>query len=77
MITLLFFAYLKEQIGHDSLTLDADALSVYDIKQHLTDTYGLDCLSLMAAVNEVYAPDTQLVHRGDTMTLIPPVSGGR
>jgi sulfur-carrier protein len=78
--SVLLFAQLREAIGRDRLTIEldvgatvADALELL-MRDHdiVRDMRG----GIAVAVNERYqAQDTQL-HDGDTIALIPPVSGG-
>lgn len=76
MITLLFFAYLKETIGKERLQLDASSMTVKALKQQLASDYGLDLQHVMVAVNEEYAADDRVLQAGDVVAFIPPVSGG-
>ncbi|MCL6585282.1 MAG: molybdopterin converting factor subunit 1 [Anoxybacillus sp.] len=76
MITLLFFAYLKETIGKERLQLDASSMTVKALKQQLASDYGLDLQHVMVAVNEEYAVDDRVLQAGDIVAFIPPVSGG-
>ncbi|WP_085521757.1 molybdopterin converting factor subunit 1 [Tuberibacillus sp. Marseille-P3662] len=77
MIEVLLFAVVKEQIGASRLQLNYSGLTVRDVKQTLEDDYGLkDTTNLMMAVNEEYAGDDVQLQAGDTVAVIPPVSGG-
>ncbi|ANB61097.1 molybdopterin converting factor subunit 1 [Anoxybacteroides amylolyticum] len=76
MITLLFFAYLKEAIGKERLQLDASSMTVKELKQQLVSDYGFDLQHVMVAVNEEYATDDRVLQAGDIVAFIPPVSGG-
>lgn len=76
MITLLFFAYLKETIGKERLQLGISAMTVKELKQQLASDYGLDLQHVMVAVNEEYAADDRVLQAGDIVAFIPPVSGG-
>ncbi|WP_099354234.1 molybdopterin converting factor subunit 1 [Fredinandcohnia onubensis] len=77
MITVLFFAHLQEMAGTDRLTLYEDELSVTDLKEKLSNEHGIINLDqIMFAINEEYAVDEDVVKAGDTVALIPPVSGG-
>ena len=74
-VTVRLFAVLRERAGHEELELDlpdgarvADALAAVD---HLAGE-----LSLVLAVNRDYADADQVLHPGDELALIPPVSGG-
>lgn len=78
--TVLLFAQLAESIGEKqfALTLPDDALvsNALDMLagQHpIIATMGK---SLAVAVNEQYATPNTTLADGDTIALIPPVSGG-
>lgn len=78
MIELLFFAQLRDEVGAASLTIDASEITVEQIKKQYLAKYEMDELlkSAMVAVNEEYAAEDTVVHAGDTVAFIPPVSGG-
>ncbi|MCC3355586.1 molybdopterin converting factor subunit 1 [Bacillus sp. REN16] len=77
MITVLFFAHLQEMAGTERITLHADQLTVLSLKQKLASDHGIKNLDqIMFAINEEYAVDEDIVKAGDTVALIPPVSGG-
>ncbi|RYL92110.1 molybdopterin converting factor subunit 1 [Sporolactobacillus sp. THM7-4] len=76
MIRVLLFAQLREHIGQGALTLDQEQITVTELKSLLEKNYGLPTQGVMTAINETYARDTDIVHEGDTVALIPPVSGG-
>ncbi|MFC4735323.1 molybdopterin converting factor subunit 1 [Bacillus daqingensis] len=78
MITILLFAGMKEAAGTDKLTMDREQVSVAEVRQFVKETYpaipGTE--RAMAAVNEEFVPDQELIRDGDTIAFIPPVSGG-
>ncbi|WP_068672598.1 molybdopterin converting factor subunit 1 [Oceanobacillus sp. Castelsardo] len=77
MINILLFADLQEKVGKDRLELEADSLSIIDLKEKLKNEYGLLQLDdVMTAINEEYALESDIVQSGDTVAFIPPVSGG-
>ena len=80
-LQLLYFAQLREKIGarEDHLELPLGS-SVSDLRQHLLELYPqmkntLDGVAI--AVNLEYAEDERILLEGDSVALIPPVSGGR
>lgn len=78
MIELLFFAQLQEKVGNKKITIEADNITVREIMTYHLAKYEMDDLlkSAMVAVNEEYASEDVIVHKGDTVAFIPPVSGG-
>jgi len=77
MITILLFAHLQDEIGQRELKLDITEITVKDLKQTLTESYHLTQMeTTMVAVNEEYALEYDIIHAGDVVALIPPVSGG-
>ncbi len=77
---VLLFAQLAEAIGSDRLTVElpegatvAEALALLS-KDH--ETIAATANAIAVAVNEQYCPAAQVLSDGDTMALIPPVSGG-
>ncbi|MDR4887045.1 molybdopterin converting factor subunit 1 [Bacillus sp. HNG] len=77
MITILFFAHLQEMAGTERLSIHADQLTISSLKEKLANENGIKNLDqIMFAINEEYAIDEDIVKAGDTVALIPPVSGG-
>jgi molybdopterin synthase catalytic subunit len=79
-VTVRLFAMLRERAGTAEISLEAPDLStVAMIESILVQRYsGLaDLLSKSAvAVNRAYASRETVLHDGDELALIPPVSGG-
>ena len=80
-ITVRLFAGLRDIVGNEVVEEFADAtVSVSTLRDRLRDAYPAlrPYLGRVAiAVNEEYTPDlTQPLHDGDTVALIPPISGG-
>ncbi|KAA0546888.1 molybdopterin converting factor subunit 1 [Bacillus sp. BGMRC 2118] len=77
MINVLLFAHLKDQVGTERLVLEKDKLTVKELLFHLQDKYSLtNTENVMVAVNEEYSVEDDVIKAGDTVALIPPVSGG-
>jgi molybdopterin synthase sulfur carrier subunit len=82
MITVLFFAQLKEELGCDKLELDMpDGATVNDIyltlQQHEAHWQQIFKDTLMlCAVNQNMADFETVVHAGDEVAFFPPVTGG-
>lgn len=84
MITILYFARLRERLGcgEERLTLPPDVGTIADLLAHLRNREGIwaDSLDtserLMTAVNhELARADTRL-NDGDEIAIFPPVTGG-
>lgn len=77
---VLLFAGIAEALGAETLTVDADdgatASSVIDqlAAEHAAIAQMRPVLAV--AINDAYAPPGTPLHDGDTLALIPPVSGG-
>lgn len=77
MVRVLLFAELQERIGKTSLKIPLEKANVRQLKEKLESDYPqLRLKGVMTAVNEEYAKDDDIVTAGDTVALIPPVSGG-
>ncbi|GGB39831.1 molybdopterin synthase sulfur carrier subunit [Lentibacillus populi] len=77
MIDVLFFAELREAIGKEKISVEADVVSVKELKAKLLATYQLENLdNAMIAVNEEYQTEEAKIADGDVVAFIPPVSGG-
>ena len=78
-IQLLFFGITEDIIGQKSMPLELkNKTTVGEVKNILlTDFPRLKKYnSFSVAVNMEYAEDTAVLNSGDTLALIPPVSGG-
>lgn len=77
MVSVLLFAQLKDQAGSERITIDKEELTVKDLLIILQEKYGLTSLEqVMVAINEEYSMEEDVIKAGDTVALIPPVSGG-
>lgn len=76
-MTILLFAQLREVMGSSALELDIKALTVSELLEHLAECYPqMPLQHVMVAVNEELAGSDDLIQPGDTVALLPPVSGG-
>jgi len=78
--TVLLFAHLAESIGSDRLTIELnDGATIADALQELGSRYEIIALmrdSIAVAIDDRYCKRTTSLNDGDTLALIPPVSGG-
>ncbi|QUJ68311.1 molybdopterin synthase sulfur carrier subunit [Photobacterium sp. GJ3] len=81
MITVMFFAQVRELVGADRIEVaadfsDAEALRAYLSSQGDKWALALDAQRLLVAVNQtITAFDTPL-QDGDEVAFFPPVTGG-
>ena len=83
-MTLLYFAWVREQIGRDAeeIALPADVQTVAALLDWLRSRGGgyasaLDDLSVIrVAVNQEFAAPDHAVADSDEIALFPPVTGG-
>ncbi|PLR66347.1 MULTISPECIES: molybdopterin converting factor subunit 1 [Bacillaceae] len=78
MITVLFFAGIREEIGLDKLKIvEIENITIHQLKQYLQNKYSLSSLNqVMTAINESFVTDDEIIKDQDTIAFIPPVSGG-
>lgn len=77
MNKILFFAHLRDDVGEESILLDAAGKTVAEVKAEVTEKYHLPKMeAVMTAVNEEFAADDETIAAGDVIAFIPPVSGG-
>ena len=80
-ITLLYFAALREIVGHGEATFPVPEgiVTVGDLADHLDRTVaglGGRLGSVRWAKNEEFVDRTTALEDGDVVALIPPVAGG-
>ncbi|PTL38047.1 molybdopterin converting factor subunit 1 [Alkalicoccus saliphilus] len=78
MITIYFFAGMKEAAGTPQMTWEIEETTVKNIREKVKETYPQlhQAEFAMTAVNEEFAGNDETVRTGDTVAFIPPVSGG-
>lgn len=79
-VRLLFFGYLSELTGMGEHLLDVDggtkvSEAVAMAKERFPQLRTMD-RSVRHALNAEYCPDDAALAEGDTISFIPPVSGG-
>ena len=83
-ITILYFAWLREQVGTsgENLFLPEGVGTVGQLMQHLAsrgpgfETAFRNRPSIRCAVNQEFAGFTQSIAPGDEIAFFPPVTGG-
>lgn len=74
------FAMLKEKAGTSELHLELpEASTVADLRAEVARSFPelpVSAAAAMVAVNAEYVEESHLLHDGDEVALIPPVSGG-
>jgi MoaE-MoaD fusion protein len=74
-VRVLLFAGLRERAGAPEVELELpDGARVGDALERLREL--TDGIPVVMAVNEEYADSADVLHAGDEVALIPPVSGG-
>lgn len=77
MITVLYFAGLKEKTGLDKEEFIFSGKTVKQLLEELQRKYeGLSDGIIQVAINEEYALPEDIIEEKDIIALIPPVSGG-
>ncbi|WP_141994761.1 molybdopterin converting factor subunit 1 [Bacillus sp. B4EP4a] len=78
MITVLFFAGIREEIGLDELKIvEKDDITVQQLKKYLHSKYTLSSFNqIMTSINESFVTDDEIIKDQDIIAFIPPVSGG-
>lgn len=81
MITVKFFAVLRERLGLAETQVDSKVNTVEDLVQQLaqeSDRYATELAryQLLCAVNQTLSPLTTRIKDGDEVALFPPVTGG-
>jgi molybdopterin synthase sulfur carrier subunit len=83
MITILFFAGLREAVGtaSEDLALPAGVDTVAVLRDHLAARGGqwqalATAKNLRAAINQDMVPLTTAIKDGDEVAFFPPVTGG-
>lgn len=75
MITIRYFASLREQLGKEHEQLDAAGITALDAWQKANDgTRPPD--NILVAINQSYASLDASLNSGDEVAFFPPVTGG-
>ena len=82
MITVLYFASLREVLGLDEESLNQYPQTLGELRGMLADRHGeswqqaASGSKLLAAINQEMAEDTESINAGDEIAFFPPVTGG-
>lgn len=79
MITVRYFAALKEITGIEQEDLPITSMTVAELIEWVASTYdGFSnaAHSILVAINEEYVQRNEKIQSGDVVAFIPPVSGG-
>ncbi|WP_433745539.1 molybdopterin converting factor subunit 1 [Falsibacillus pallidus] len=76
-IKVLLFAHLQEEAGQGEMELELQGNTVKDLMAVMEEEYRLTRLpQAMVAVNEEFADAETVLKEGDSVAILPPVSGG-
>ncbi|RYY03211.1 MAG: molybdopterin converting factor subunit 1 [Gammaproteobacteria bacterium] len=82
MITILFFAQLREQLETEKLTVDViSSMSIAALRDYLIEKNPqwitfLSNGNLLFSVNKTLVKASHIVNDGDEVAFFPPVTGG-
>lgn len=81
MITVLFFAQVRELVGVDRLDVEANFNTAEQLRQHLAEkspkwALALEAGKLLVAINQTLMPLDSPIKEGDEVAFFPPVTGG-
>ena len=77
-IRVRYFALMRDAAGMASEDIEGDFATAGDLWTHLAERhrFQLPVTALRVSVNAAYVPFVALLHEGDEVAFIPPVSGG-
>jgi molybdopterin synthase catalytic subunit len=79
-VNVRLFAGLREMIGERDVELALpDGATVGELRTRIGEQFPIVrpfLTTLVCAVDEEYVPSDHVLHEGDQVALIPPVSGG-
>jgi sulfur-carrier protein len=80
MNQVLLFGSARDAVGSSSLNVQAESVrTVREMRSWIQQNYPEHIAiwnTCAIAVNEVFSQDDDPIHSGDTVAIIPPVSGG-
>lgn len=78
-LKLLYFSQIKDKLKKSEEIIEFNGKTLEDLINFISDIYpqSKDILTKsMVAVNENYEDKSYILKEGDTVAIIPPVSGG-
>ena len=78
-ITVLAFGIVREIFSSNSIQIELpEGSTTATLKTLLDSQYPAlqQLATYMIAVNNEYSPENKIIHEGDEIAIIPPVSGG-
>lgn len=78
-VKILYFSSVRDKIGLPSEEIDFNGKTLNDLKNTLIKKYPQireNLEKVMFAINQEYADLNTFLKDGDTVAIIPPVSGG-
>ena len=81
MNKIIFFAQIRELVETDSIILDANQVSIFELLEQLSkrgDRWALAFKErvILCAVNQVLVDSDYIIQAGDEIAFFPPVTGG-
>lgn len=81
MNKIIFFAQTRELVGIDTIELNAEHWSIFELIEHLSQRGDKWALALkeqtvLCAVNQTFADVNYIIQSGDEIAFFPPVTGG-
>lgn len=81
MNKIIFFAQIRELVEIDSIILDANQVSIFELLEQLSkrgDRWALAFKErvILCAVNQVLVDSDYIIQAGDEIAFFPPVTGG-
>lgn len=81
MITVLFFASLKEAVGQSSLSVTIAGVRLSVLIEHMVSAHpswreALTAENIVVSVNQEIVREDILIEDGDEVAFLPPVTGG-
>lgn len=81
MNKIIFFAQTRELVGTDTIEVNAEQWSIFELIEQLSQRGDKWALALkektvLCAVNQTFADVNYIIQSGDEIAFFPPVTGG-